>query len=78
MSKILLTVFTLLCFTGCATLQPLQQVPQAAAQEAPETGGPATSTSSKVWITLGVIAALVAVVVLTNDDGGGGGGGGGY
>jgi hypothetical protein len=77
MSRILLTVFTLLCFTGCASMQPLQQTPPATTQEAPATED-TKAGSSNVWIVLGVLAALVAVVVLTNDDGGGGGGGGGY
>lgn len=74
MSRILLTVFTLLCFTGCTTLQ-LQQTQPEATQETPapeET----TAGGSNVWIMLGLLAALVAVVVLANDDNGGGGGGG--
>lgn len=75
MVKILLTLFTLLCFTGCTTL-PLYEEQPALAQKSEQTGS--TGGPSSVWVVVGILAAIGVVILLTRDGDGGGGGGGGY
>ena len=70
MRRMLLTLFTLVCFTGCATLQPLNQtLPAPTEKSAPQA---ATGSGSTLWVVIGVLAAIGVVVLLTRDDGGGG------
>jgi len=120
MGKNVFTAFTLLCFTGCTTLQPLGDTRPATIQQQVKVGdtvelermdgtqlvlkvqavsaetltgvfekrryeiplsdiksiGTRTmTTQSKIWTTVGIVAALGAVIIgIGGDDGGGGGG----
>ena len=70
MPRIIVVAFTVLCFTGCATFQPINAPPAPLEQSETTDDGEAGYGG---WILLGIAAVLVGVLIAS--DGGGSGGG---